>query len=173
QRQYTFYDNDHVVQPRAKKYVLRTDGSIRQLHAVGQDAEKAKLIAKRTEHPRLMRTQHGTGAVYRSTLFEKLVCLLAVKATLFDPFGVGLEMEAEKPGWCDALNGLPGLFGSSTHEAYALQRAITFARQGLAAYDDAQPIEFPTEVADLIRSVTRILNNTALHGFYPTWDQLA
>jgi len=173
QRQYTFYDSDHLVQPRAKKYVLRTDGSIRQLHAVGQDAKKAKLIAKRTEQPRLMRTQHGTGAVYRSTLFEKMVCLLAVKATLFDPFGVGLEMEAEKPGWCDALNGLPGLFGSSTHEAYALQRAIAFVRRGLAAYDDAQPIEFPTEVADLIRSVTRILNNADPHGFYPTWDQLA
>ena len=37
-------------------------------------------------------------------------------------------MEAEKPGWCDALNGLPGLLGSSTHEAFALRRWVTFVR---------------------------------------------
>jgi hypothetical protein len=101
------------------------------------------------------------------------VCLVAVKATLFDPFGLGLEMEAEKPGWCDALNGLPGLFGSSTHEAYALQRAVTFVRRGLKAKNSSQPIELPTEVAELIRSVTRILMAADPHDFFQTWDQLA
>jgi len=173
QRQYTFYDNDHVVKPRAKKYVLRADGSIRQLHCVHKDVEKAELIAKRTEQPRLMRDKHGVGAIYRSTLFEKLVCLLAIKSTLFDPFGAGLEMEAEKPGWCDALNGLPGLFGSSTHEAYALQRAVTSVRMGLKAQTSSQPIELPTEVAELIQSVTRILLAAEPHDFFATWDQLA
>ncbi len=173
ERQYTFYDNEHVVKPRAKKYVLRADGSIRQLHSVHKDAEKSELIAKRTEQPRLMRDKQGKGAVYRSTLFEKLVCLLAVKSTLFDPFGVGLEMEAEKPGWCDALNGLPGLFGSSTHEAYALQRALVFVRKGLQTHDDTQPIQLPIEVADLIQSVTRILSAADLHDFFATWDQLS
>jgi hypothetical protein len=173
QRQYTFYDNEHVVKPRAKKYVLRADGSIRQLHSVHKDVEKAELIAARSEQPRLMRDQHGVGGIYRSTLFEKLVCLLAVKSTLFDPFGLGLEMEAEKPGWCDALNGLPGLFGSSTHEAYALQRAIAFVRMGLKAQDGSQPIELPTEVADLVRSVTRVLKAADSHDFFATWDQLS
>jgi hypothetical protein len=173
QRQYTFYDNDHVIKPRAKKYVLRADGSIRQLHCVHKDVEKAELIAKRTEQPRLMRDRHGIGAIYRSTLFEKLVCLLAIKATLFDPFGSGLEMEAEKPGWCDALNGLPGLFGSSTHEAYALQRAVAFVRMGLKAQTSSQPIELPLEVAELIQSVTRILLAADPHDFFATWDQLA
>jgi hypothetical protein len=101
------------------------------------------------------------------------VCLLAVKATLFDPFGAGLEMEAEKPGWCDALNGLPGLFGSSTHEAYALQRAVNFVRKGLETKNSSQPIELPTEVAELIQSVTRILLGADPHDFFATWDQLA
>lgn len=172
-RQYTFFDNDHVVKPRAQKYVLRADGSIRQLHAVYKDIEKAELIAKRPDQPRLMRAGYGTGPIYRSTLFEKLLCLVAVKATLFDPFGVGLELEAEKPGWCDALNGLPGLFGSSTHEAHALLRAITFVRHGLNAHDGSPPVELPTEVADLIRSVTRILTSVDTHDFFATWDQLA
>jgi hypothetical protein len=82
-------------------------------------------------------------------------------------------MEAEKPGWCDALNGLPGLFGSSTHEAYALQRALAFARRGLKAQDDSEPIEFPAEVSDLMRSVTRILAAADPHDFFATWDELA
>lgn len=173
QRCYTFYDNDHVVKPRSKKYVLRADGSIRQLHAVQNDAEKAELIASRTESPRLMRDQHGAGDIYRGTLFEKLVCLVAVKATLFDPFGIGLEMEAEKPGWCDALNGLPGLFGSSTHEAFALQRALGYVRTGIEANHHTQPILLPDEVADLIRSVTRALKASDAHDFFATWEQLA
>ncbi len=172
-RQYTFYDNDHVVKPRAKKYVLRPDGSMRQLHAVFKDAEKAELIAGRNEQPRLMRDKHGVGTIYRSTLFEKLVCLLAVKATLFDPFGTGLEMEAEKPGWCDALNGLPGLFGSSTHEAYALQRAVAMAHKGLKDHGGSPPIQLPAEVAGLIRAVTRSLMAADPHDFFTTWDQLA
>ena len=173
QRLYTFFDNDHVVNPRAKKYVLRPDGSVRQLHAVVKDHEKAKLIAARSEQPRLMRDKHGNGTIYSSTLFEKLLCLLAVKATLFDPFGVGLEMEAEKPGWCDALNGLPGLIGSSTHEAYALQRALTFVAAAIKTHDSAQEILLPTEVLGLVRSVTDILTAADPHDFFATWDTLA
>lgn len=173
QRIYTWYDNEHIVQPRSQKYVLRADGTIRQLHAVVKDAEKAELIARRTEHPRQMRTQHGQGGVYRSTLFEKLVSLVAVKSTLLDPFGIGLEMEAEKPGWCDALNGLPGLFGSSTHEAHALRRAIAFAAKHLAAVPDGPSIELPVEIADLIRAVTTLLKAADPHDFFATWDQLA
>src|SRR5207249_1786577 len=36
-RDFTYYDNDHIVQPRDKKYVLRSDGAIRQMHAVVRD----------------------------------------------------------------------------------------------------------------------------------------
>jgi len=37
---------------------------------------------------------------------------------------MGIEMEAGKPGWYDALNGLPGLFGSSVGETAELIRLI-------------------------------------------------
>ena len=30
-----------------------------------------------------------------------------------DPMGLGIEMEAGKPGWNDAMNRLPGVLGSS------------------------------------------------------------
>lgn len=128
---FTYFDNDHIVQPRAKKTVLRKDGTVRQLNAVVKDIDKAQLIAKRSEARNLMRSAHGLGPVYRTTLLAKLLNLLAIKTSLLDPFGIGLEMETDKPGWCDALNGLPGLFGSSTHEAFALRRGIAFARSAV------------------------------------------
>ena len=171
---FSSFDNDHVVQPRERKYVLRQDGSVRQLHAVVKDAEKARLIAQRAEQPNTARSAHGLGPIYRTSLLAKILNLLAVKSSLFDPCGVGLEMEAEKPGWCDALNGLPGLLGSSTHEAFALQRWLAFARrvvQDHLAPDAALPMAL--EVAALLQSVTEILERADAQDFFPTWQQLA
>ncbi len=171
---FTIFDNEHVVQPRDKKYVLREDGSVRQLHAVVKDADKARLISQRTEQPHALRTAYGVGAIYRTTLLAKILGLLAVKSTLFDPGGTGLEMEAEKPGWCDALNGLPGLVGSSTHEAFALQRWIAFARRAVQDHlAPERPLLLATEVDALLRSVTEILERVDAQDFFPTWQQLA
>ena len=174
QARYSYYDNAHVVQPRHQKYVLRADGTVRQLHAVAHDAEKATLIAHRNTQAHALRTQYGLGEVLRSTLLVKMVGLMAVKASLLDPFGVGLEMEADKPGWCDALNGLPGLFGSSTHEAYCLKRWVAFVRR---AVQELLPlnacVDFPVEIAALVRSVTDLLAQSSSTHFFPTWQQLA
>jgi len=41
-------------------------------------------------------------------------------------------MEADKPNWFDALNGLPALFGSSTHETFELKRLILLLKESLA-----------------------------------------
>ena len=169
-----YFDNEHIVQPRERKYVLRQDGSVRQLHAVVRDADKARLIAQRNEQGHAMRAGHGRGPVYRTTLLAKTLNLLAIKASLFDPFGIGLEMEAEKPGWCDALNGLPGLVGSSTHEAFSLQRWVAFVRrtvQDFLAPDGALPVA--VEVAALMRSLGDILARADAQDFFPTWQQLA
>jgi hypothetical protein len=171
---FSSFDNDHIVQPRDRKYVLRKDGSVRQLHAVVKDADKARLIAQRTERPHAMRAAHGLGPIYRTTLLAKTLNLLAVKASLFDPSGVGLEMEAEKPGWCDALNGLPGLVGSSTHEAFALQRWVAFVRR--TVQDHLSPggaLSVAVEVAALLRSLSEILGRVDAQDFFPTWEQLA
>ncbi len=170
----TFYDSEYVVLARARKHVLRKDGSVRQLHAVVQDAEKTRMIASRSEDPHLMRTAHGTGPIYRTTLLAKIVSLMVLKASLFDPFGSGLEMEAEKPGWCDALNGLPGLLGSSTHEAYALQRCARFLRACLHAHLTAPAtLALPTEVGALLFEVTHALEKSEHSDFTPSWDRLA
>ena len=173
-RDFSSFDNAQVVQPRDRKYVLRADGSVRQLHAVVLDPAKARLIAQRTDEPQKMRAGRGLGPIYRTSLLGKIVNLLAVKASLLDPFGIGLEMEAEKPGWCDALNGLPGLFGSSTHEAFALQRWVAFAQRSVRDHvGSAGELLLPVEVAALVRSLTAILSSADLQHFFASWELLA
>ena len=93
-RDFSSFDNAHVVQPRDRKYVLRKDGSVRQLHAVAVDAGKARLIAQRTEDPQKMRAGHGKGAIYRTSLLGKIINLLAVKASLLDPAAIDDVLDA-------------------------------------------------------------------------------
>ena len=59
-----------------------------------------------------------------SNLFEKLAVLAIVKYASLGPAETGLEMEAGRPGWYDALNGLPGHFGSSISDAVELLRLL-------------------------------------------------
>jgi hypothetical protein len=56
------------------------------------------------------------------SLLVRLVALAAIKSVTLDREGRGMEMEAGRPGWNDALNGLPGLGGSSMCETAALLR---------------------------------------------------
>jgi hypothetical protein len=146
-----FYDSPALVRPRSGKYVL-AEGHPRQLEAVVQDEEKAALIASRQETPHLTRVAHGRGAVYRTTLFCKLVCLALTKFATMDPWGMGIEMEAGKPGWYDALNGLPGLFGASMPETYELQRLLEFLL-GAIEETESRAVRLPTEVYALLTSL--------------------
>ena len=42
---------------------------------------------------------------------------------------MGVEMEGGKPGWNDAMNGLPGLFGSSMPETFETLRILKFLKK--------------------------------------------
>ncbi|MDD5505973.1 MAG: cellobiose phosphorylase, partial [Candidatus Omnitrophica bacterium] len=124
-RVFTYFDNLETVRPREEKYVLY-NGVPRQLHSVSIDPHKKELIRKRISSPHVVRTGLGTGDIYRTTLINKLICLAVNKIASLDPFGIGIEMEANKPNWYDALNGLPALFGSSTCETFELKRLVLF-----------------------------------------------
>ncbi|UCC88465.1 MAG: hypothetical protein JSV81_03915, partial [Anaerolineales bacterium] len=130
-----YFDSSAVVKPRAEKYVL-ADGRVRQYGAVVEDEEKAGLIASRVETPNLARMAYGQGEVYWTTVYAKMLCLALNKFATLDPLGMGIEMEAGKPGWYDALNGLPGLFGSSLVETYELERLLTFLLEAMAEKED-------------------------------------
>jgi hypothetical protein len=172
---YAFFDSPAIVRPRAEKYVL-AGGKPRQFGAVALDAEKEALIAARGERPNWMRMGLGRGAVYRTTLFAKLLCLALNKFATLDPYGMGVEMEAGKPGWCDALNGLPGLFGSSMPETCELQRLLAFL---LAAIEekDAHTVSLPVEVGAFLDNVVAHLNaynqSTTPGRDFDYWDAVA
>lgn len=129
-RVFTFYDNTEIVRPRSEKYVL-ADGKVKQLHAVSPSPTKREMIKKRLTLPHIVRAQYGEGAIYQTSLVNKLLSLLVNKLASLDPFGTGIEMEADKPNWYDALNGLPALFGSSICETFELKRLVLFIKDAL------------------------------------------
>jgi hypothetical protein len=141
---YTFYDSAVIVPPRCEKHVL-VDGRVQQLHALAVDPEKKALIENRERLPNVMRQSRGTGDVYKTTLFAKLLALGAIKFATLDPLGMGVEMEADRPGWYDPLNGLPALFGSSLSETYELSRLLAFLEDAL--------LEHPTRRLHVAREV--------------------
>jgi hypothetical protein len=162
ERTVAYYDTPIVVQPRDRKYVL-TGAGVRQYDALERDEEHAALIASRPDWPNLVRTRHGRGEIFRSTVFGKLCGLAVIKFATLDPLGMGMEMEAGKPGWCDALNGLPGLFGSAMPATYELLRLLDFLLEAVAGRSGA--IALPVEVAELLQGVAE-----ALTAYYNAFD---
>ena len=149
-KSYTFYDNDHYVVPRDEKLVLTPNG-VRQYRSVRVSKEKTNLINSRKEYKNKVRTLFGKGQIYNTTLMVKLVTLLATKVMNLDPFGVGIEMEADKPNWYDSLNGLPGLIGSSSAETIEVLRLARFIKSILERNrSKVSCLAFPEEVFDLI-----------------------
>ncbi len=157
-KDFTFYDNYEVVKPRREKYLLE-NGTPMQLHSVATDPDKKELIRNRgAHHPHLVRSDYGKGDIYYTTLINKLFCLFANKITSLDPFGVGIEMESGKPNWFDALNGLPGLFGSSLCETFELKRLSIFLKETLAALN-ADKVHITEEVYELLFGLSSILSD--------------
>ncbi len=138
------------VRPRSERYVLR-DGQPFQENFL--EVEGPARDDWRPEEL-LARTQHGQGEPYRTTLFAKLLCVATLKAATLDPLGVGVEFEAGRPNWNDSLNGLPGIFGSSSCETLELLRLVEML---LDALEDLQPAEVRVhrELADLLAAIAQ------------------
>ena len=152
---YTYYDNSVIVLPRSKRYVIEKD-KVRQYNSLAEDEEKKSLIESRKEHKHVMRAGKGRGEIYRTNLITKLLNLALIKFATLDPAGIGIEMEAGKPGWYDALNGLPGLFGSSVGEAAELIRLFDFIIKAFEEFPDEE-LRIPVEVWDLYRGELKLI----------------
>ncbi|MGC9455612.1 MAG: cellobiose phosphorylase [Phycisphaerae bacterium] len=155
-REFTYRDTDVYVRPRDDKTVRLPDGRVRRLGAVARDGAKSALIASRRDRPHCVRLDDGEGEIHRTNLLEKLVCLLAVKAATISPSGMGLDMEADRPGWHDSVNGLPALFGASVSETFHLLRGIRLMRRMLheAKVKDDYSQQAPAEIVELFQAVT-------------------
>ncbi len=169
-----YFDSPMIVPPRSRKYVL-LDGKPHQLGSPIEDRNKAVLLSSRDGDNCWARVGHGTGEIYRSNLFVKLFNLAVIKIASLDPCGMGIEMEAGRPGWYDALNGLPGLFGSSMSETYALKRLIKFLRDILKD-EKSGKLLFPLEMTRLIRRVVKEIKHYSVgvsdEYDYQHWDNV-
>lgn len=120
---YTYYATHVPILPRVERYVETANG-VRQYNYLNE--ENARHDAEK-----LVRANFGKGDVVKVSLLEKLMVLNTTKFAALDAYGMGVEMEGGKPGWYDALNGLPGLFGSSMAEVYELKRNLMFTLEVL------------------------------------------
>lgn len=168
---YMFFDSPVFVLPRDEKYVLTKNGP-RQYKAVVRDKEKMKRLGIDIGDTNWLKAGGGRGPIYHTNLFTKLLCLALVKFTTLDPFGMGIEMEADKPGWNDAMNGLPGIFGSSMGETFELKRMINFMLYAIQNCSQ-DGIQVPVEVYRLLIGVRNCLADYYRDGMddFMYWDK--
>lgn len=112
-----FLSPAHVLK-RDEKYILK-NGKVRQYHAVHHDHAL----------PQRGWLKLATGEDATTTLLGKLITLVTNKFAQLDPDSLGLMYEAERPGWNDAMNGIPGLFGSGVSEMLELKRIVHFLQK--------------------------------------------
>jgi hypothetical protein len=162
-----------VVQPRSAKYIL-LDGHPKQLHSVVRDQQKKDIILQRTNQPHTVRTEYGKGEIYKCSLINKFICILVNKLASLDPFGVGIEMEADKPNWFDALNGLPALFGSSSCETFELKRLIIYLKK-IIDETKVQKFTLSEEINDFLLKLGSLLEENLSSNDqgkdYNYWDK--
>ncbi len=131
EKNYRFYNSEEYVLPRKNRYVI-SDNKVRQYKFL----EKKDRLNKNWIYT-------DKGELYKTNLFTKLIMLAVIKFLTLDEYGIGIEMEAGKPGWNDAMNGLPGLLGSSFSETVELKRLLLFINENLSLIKEVYiPEEF-------------------------------
>ena len=130
--------------PRAKRYE-ETENGLRQYHYLVPRDNAAKAGSFETSRD---------GKDISMTLISKLFFMSAIKYAALDAEGMGVEMEGGKPGWYDALNGMPGMMGSSMNETYELLRMIRFTMKALEKF--GLEVSLPKESAELAEKLFSI-----------------
>ena len=130
-----WWDEGARIAPQREKYVTR-GGRAQQLNAVTTTTPRRQPLPE-------------------VSIYAKLCALVAIKTVSFDPTGRGIEMEAGRPGWNDAMNGLPALFGSSLCETAELARLARWLRTVTPGGRDAA---LPQCVAELLHAVVADLS---------------
>ena len=165
---YKYYDSVGVVRPRKDTYVINK-GKVRQYGSMEHCEAKANMPGFNAGATNWLKDAQGNEVT--TTLFGKMLTLAVNKFALLDAFGMGVEMEGGKPGWNDAMNGLPGLFGSSMPETMELKRLVDFMVKEVAAKDGSKTLSLPAELVDFMRDIMEALEA----GFddFTYWDKVA
>ncbi|MFU8792520.1 MAG: cellobiose phosphorylase [Acholeplasmataceae bacterium] len=153
EKTYPFFVSPAKVLPRSQKYVLTKAHTVRQYGAL-KHWEGA---------PRWLSNEQGQ---LKINLFGKLLTLVLNKYGHLDPLGIGLSYEANKPGWNDAANGLPGLFGSGVSESMELLKIVKFLKD-VAHTHSKQVVTLLKSTETLAHKYMKIHAETD----YDLWDQ--
>ena len=148
--EYRFYQNHVSVYPRSIKYVMTPKGEVRQLNPLYHDQEKINRTGLIVNQTNFHKSIHGE--VIRVTLLAKLIHLASIKFTSLDPEGMGIMMDSEKPGWNDAMNGLPAIFGSGLTETITLKRLVDRLIEWLKKLDD-DPLMIPSRIGQFFKDI--------------------
>ena len=161
-----YFFSTATIKPRCEKYVLTLtfDGKskhVLQLDSTVFDDDKVKEQEEfRSEKTGIIgidaywqRTNEGVA--FTSSPIAKLFLLGGMKYATRDAFGMGIEYEGGRPGWNDAMNGLPGMVGSGMPETFEMYELLTYVKKVVDTY--GRPLDIPAEFAEMISEV-----NTAL-----------
>lgn len=167
---YKFYDSVAFVVPRDEKYVINKKSDVRQYGMEVEDADKLARPGFNKWATNWLKTKDEN--VYHTTLAVKMVILALSKFAQLDVDGIGVEMEGGKPGWNDAMNGLPGLFGSGTPETFELKRLVSFITENFAGDGE---VVMPAEIAQYMDDVKAALDeyNAGTLSDFAYWDKVA
>ena len=164
---YKYYSSPVTVLPRDEKTVITKEGKIRRygslLHNDEEKVEKLNMDLKGSNW-----AVDSDGNIIKTNLFTKLFTLAFNKFATLDPEGIGIEMESDKPGWNDAMNGLPGIFGSGVSETVELLRLTKFLKESVIS---EAVMLLPMEFILYVNNVDAVLNS-GVQGF-EFWDQVA
>jgi hypothetical protein len=169
-----YFFSTATVKPRSKKYVLTLtfDGKskhVLQLDSTYYDQDKAAeqqaFVDQSTgllgNDAYWQRT--ATGKPFTSTPIAKLFLLGAMKFAMRDSYGMGIEYEGGRPGWNDAMNGLPGMVGSGMPETYELLVLLKYIRKVANTY--GHDIVVPSELSNMVKTVEKALDELEATGF--------
>ena len=167
---YKFYDSVAYVVPRSEKYVINKKGAVRQYGMEVEDEAKLARPGFNKWATNWLKTPDEK--IYNTTLAVKMITLALSKFAQLDVDGMGVEMEGGKPGWNDAMNGLPGLFGSGTPETFELKRLIKFITDN---FNGSETVVMPAEIAKYLDDVKAVLDkyNNGQVSDFEYWDEVA
>ncbi len=149
-----FFVSPVYVLPRNQKYVLRKDGQVRQYGAI------------KHFHDQKDGWMENRDGIITINLFGKLLTLALNKFGHLDPYGIGLSYEGNKPGWNDAMNGVPGLFGSGVSETIELKKIVNLLVK-IAK-------EHPNQKVTLLKTTDQLAQqykNIDYHESFQSWDE--
>ena len=165
---YNFFESHVYVKNRDEKIYLTKNNTIRQYDAIGNDEIKINKFNLKINQTNWAKNKDGN--VITTNLISKFFLLAFTKFNLLDNMQIGIEMEANKPGWNDACNGLPGLFGSSVGETFETYRIVKML-VGLLDEYEREKLYLPKEFLAFVRETEKLLKEE--NDCFNYWDKAA